>query len=206
MIFDISTMKIRAKSLLKALSPGYQIAGVIAAFGAVLTFIFTFFDWPTSVIAIIGGIFAEFMSIGLDWYCLSVSREETPKVGAIFDVFTNQLFTVILSIIFRIIIFAVGLFLLVIPFFIAFYWFRPLNFIIKDNAGISVFKAMNLSIKLMKGHKLELFKVDISLIGWHILNFITLYICGVYVLPYSKTVYAEFYDHIKGQSNIITQE
>ena len=51
----------------------------------------------------------------------------------------------------------------------------------------------------MKGHYIELIKIDLSMLGWLLLYIITAGIAGIYVLPYASMLYAEFYDYIKGQ-------
>ena len=45
-----------------------------------------------------------------------------------------------------------------------------------DNPGIGPKDALDLSEKMMNGHKMELFKLHLSFIGWHILGILTLVI------------------------------
>ena len=73
---------------------------------------------------------------------------------------------------------------------------------IYDNDDIGVFGAFGKSMKLLKGHYMELIKLDISNLGWFALAFFTSGIACFYVKPYTTLVYAEFYDYLKGQAEL----
>ena len=47
-------------------------------------------------------------------------------------------------------------------------------FILAENPGISVRKAMNMSKAMTKGFKWDLFVMDLSFVGWGILSLLTL--------------------------------
>ena len=49
----------------------------------------------------------------------------------------------------------------------------------------------------MKGHKMNLFILQLSFIGWIILMGITCGIAGLYVLPYYNATLSNFYLEIK---------
>ena len=53
------------------------------------------------------------------------------------------------------------------------------------------------SKRLMEGHKMEYFILQLSFIGWSVLTVFTLGILGFWLLPYMETTYAEFYDKLK---------
>ena len=76
-------------------------------------------------------------------------------------------------------------------------------YIIYDN-DLSIIDTIKLSFKMMKGHKWELFKLDMTFIGWVLLILITFYIAGIYFLPYAWTVNAGFYEEIKNENSIET--
>lgn len=87
-----------------------------------------------------------------------------------------------------------------IPSYIFKYCFRLINYIMYDDSEISVDKALFKSYKLMRGHKWELFKLDLTFIGWNFITIITLGIAGIYTMPYIYTVYAGFYEEIKKEA------
>ena len=55
-----------------------------------------------------------------------------------------------------------------------------------------------MSGEMMKGHKMELFMVQVSFIGWFILSMMTFGILFVaYVGPYYNATMAAFYDRVR---------
>ena len=58
-------------------------------------------------------------------------------------------------------------------------------------------QALNESKRLMQGHKMELFVMNLSFIGWYILCMFTFFIPIFYVAPYHNTSIANFYQYVK---------
>lgn len=143
-----------------------------------------------------------FLPVGSEWYTLNVAREETPEFQSVFDGITKMPIKVLLITIIRSIMCYVFAIFLIVPIIFPIYWFRPVFYIAKDKPGMSFIKVMAESIKLMKGNKMAWFKLDLSFIGWYILNTVTLGFAGFYSLPIMKTTYAEFYDFIKGKNEM----
>lgn len=74
-------------------------------------------------------------------------------------------------------------------------------FIVKDNPELSPNAAINLSMKMMKGHKFDLFYLYLSFIGWILLAMLTLGIGLLWVIPYMQTSMAAFYLDVKNDYN-----
>lgn len=74
-------------------------------------------------------------------------------------------------------------------------------FIVKDNPELSPNAAINLSMKMMKGHKFDLFYLYLSFIGWIFLAILTLGIGLLWVIPYMQTSMAAFYLDVKNDYN-----
>ena len=74
-------------------------------------------------------------------------------------------------------------------------------FIIKDNPQLLPNQAINLSMKMMKGHKFDLFYLYLSFIGWILLAMLTLGIGLLWVIPYMQTSMAAFYLDVKNDYN-----
>lgn len=84
-------------------------------------------------------------------------------------------------------------FLLVIPGIIKAYQYALVPYILAESPQMPWRDALQLSKELMEGHKLELFLLELSFIGWYLLGAL---VCGVGVLfvnPYSAAAEAEFY-------------
>ena len=88
--------------------------------------------------------------------------------------------------------------LLVVPGIIKAYEYAMVPYIAADNPGMKKKEVFALSKELMTGHKWELFKFDLSFLGWDILSLLTANILGfLYVFPYKKAATAEVYCALK---------
>ena len=57
---------------------------------------------------------------------------------------------------------------------------------------------------MMKGHKWDLFVLDLTFIGWILLCGITFGIAGIYVIPYMTVTQINFYDELKAlNANVV---
>ena len=87
--------------------------------------------------------------------------------------------------------------LLYIPAIIKSYAYRMIPYIIADNPGIGAKRALKLSCRMTKGHKFEIFILDVSFIGWYILGVLACCIGTYAVVPYQLATNAELYDELK---------
>ena len=87
--------------------------------------------------------------------------------------------------------------LLVIPGIIKSLAYSMTPFIIKDYPELSPNQAINLSIKMMKGRKFDLFWLYLSFIGWFFLCIFTLGLGYLWLAPYVQTSMAAFYQDVK---------
>ena len=87
--------------------------------------------------------------------------------------------------------------LLIVPGIIKFYAYAMTPYILIDNPELSANQAINLSKKMMKGHKFDLFCLQFSFIGWIFLSIFTLGIGLLWLLPYMMTAQAAFYQDLK---------
>ena len=74
--------------------------------------------------------------------------------------------------------------LLYIPGIIKAISYSQTYFIMRDNPGMKGEEAINLSMKMMHGHKMDLFLLGLSFIGWILLGSITFGIGLLWVYPY----------------------
>ena len=87
--------------------------------------------------------------------------------------------------------------LLIIPGLIKAFSYAMTPYILKDYPELSANQAINLSRKMMKGHKFDLFWLNFSFIGWIILCALTLGVAYVWLMPYMQTANAAFYQDLK---------
>ena len=72
-------------------------------------------------------------------------------------------------------------------------------FILEDHPEMTASEAIKASIKLMDGHKMDLFILGLSFIGWSLLACLTMGIGYLFLTPYINAAYAAFYRNISGQ-------
>lgn len=133
---------------------------------------------------------------GFTVFFLDIARGEATSYGQLFDGFKEygRIFTTT---------FLVGLYtvlwsmLLVIPGVIKGYSYMMTPYILKDNPEMKNNEAIEKSMEMMNGHKMDLFMLDLSLIGWAILCMITLGIGFLFFYPYQLTAHAHFYEDLK---------
>ncbi|MBQ2507969.1 MAG: DUF975 family protein [Bacteroidaceae bacterium] len=96
--------------------------------------------------------------------------------------------------------------LLIIPGIIKTYSYSMTEYILKDNPELKNNAAIEKSMEMMQGHKLRLFLLHLSFIGWAILAVLTFGIGFLWVIPYVETSQAAFYEDLKAQQEPIIEE
>ncbi len=94
--------------------------------------------------------------------------------------------------------------LLIVPGIIKRYSYAMLPYILRDDPNISYNDAIELSMEMMDGNKWRLFLLDLSFIGWYLLALLTLGIGFLFLTPYMKSTYANFYEELKGNVPVST--
>lgn len=208
MEFDIQAMKQRARGLMTGayknlwavgvmwviLACAYWVADIMLCYtenGIIICFGFL-------AIEIICGFFRN----GFKWYCLSVAREENVFLRDVGSLFITKPVGQLLLNLLKTICYFIGCMFLWIGSLIPFYCFRFAVYIMRDE-GINPFRAVDKNFKLLKGHWSELIKLDVTNIGWILAMLCTCGLAGIYVKPYMTLVYAEFYDYLKGQYELL---
>lgn len=83
--------------------------------------------------------------------------------------------------------------LLIIPGIIKSYAYAMVPYILADNPEIHYQRAVQLSNEMTRGHKFDMFVLDLSFIGWYLLGALA---CGIgvfFVNPYRDSTMAELY-------------
>lgn len=87
------------------------------------------------------------------------------------------------------------------------YWMVP--YITADNPNLSASRVFEISKKTMKGDKWHTFVLQLSFIGWTLLEIISFGIASYFISPYKEATYAELYAALKEkaiQNGIATEE
>lgn len=83
--------------------------------------------------------------------------------------------------------------LFIIPGIIASLRYSMASFILYENPGMTPNEAITASKEMTYGHKLDLFVLDLSFIGWDFLAILTLGVGFLWLNPYRSMTYACFY-------------
>ncbi|TWT16543.1 DUF975 family protein [Streptococcus sp. sy010] len=80
------------------------------------------------------------------------------------------------------------------------YAFSQAEFILAEQLALNTYTSphhvLMTSRRLMKGHRKQAFFLDLSFIGWFILNELTANLLMIYILPYYTTAKVVFYDQL----------
>lgn len=157
------------------------------------------------VVPFIGAIISIFvlwnLNLGASNAYLKIWRGEETKVGDMFTIgFENYarylggmllvgVYTFLWSLLFF------------IPGIIKSFSYALTPYILREMPDLSVDQAIKLSSRMMDGHKMELFVLNLSFIGWALLGTLTFGILTVvYVSPYMSITVAGFYDEVKKEA------
>lgn len=88
--------------------------------------------------------------------------------------------------------------LFIIPGIVKSYSYAMTPYILTDHPDMTANEAITASRQLMDGHKMELFLLQLSFIGWMILNIFTLGIGSLWLHPYMQATEAAFYRSLTG--------
>ena len=87
--------------------------------------------------------------------------------------------------------------LFVIPGIIKSYAYSMSLYILAENKGKSAKECIKESMEMTDGHKMELFVLGLSFIGWALLGALTLGIAYIWITPYMLATYANAYRSLK---------
>ena len=147
------------------------------------------------LIGLLLGIMTTIWSTGFTVFCLRAARSRPVAISNLMDGFTVFLRLLVLTILTGIFTFLWSL-LLVIPGIIAAYRYSQAVYLLLDHPELSPMDCIRESSRLMKGHKWELFVLNLSFIGWVLLTMIPL--VSIYVSPYMELTYAGYYNRLVG--------
>ncbi|MGI6664042.1 MAG: DUF975 family protein [Christensenellaceae bacterium] len=147
----------------------------------------------------LGAIFiAPPMQVGMAYFFLCIYRGQTPTLGTMFDSgFSNYWRSIGGILLMELFVFLWSL-LFIIPGIIKAYAYMMTPYLLADHPDIPASEALQISSKIMHGHKMDLFIMHLSFLGWAILGGIT---CGLteilYSAEYSAISFAGAYEELK---------
>ena len=152
-------------------------------------------------ISIVISLVSAVLGTGYILYTMNVRKGLETPYATLFDGFLFAGKVILLQIVMGIFVFLWSL-LFIIPGIIAGYRYRFALYNLCENPGIGVMEALNMSKAQTRGHKWELFVLDLSFIGWSILCSLTLGILSIWIMPYMQQTDIGYFEAIKRMSGI----
>ena len=143
----------------------------------------------------LGGV----MSMGRATYSLNLIDGAEAEFVDLFIGFRRFYDALVMNVVSILAVLAASL-LFVIPGIILGYGYSMAPYILAENPDISGTDALRMSRQMMKGHKWDLFWLELTFIGWEILAAFTLGIGNLVLTPYKGVSKASFYRDVKAQN------
>ncbi len=144
---------------------------------------------------VMGGV----MDVGKARYHLNLMDGAEAQVGDLFAGFPKFLQAMVMSLAREALTF-LGLCLLLVPGVMLLYGFALAPYILAEDPDCTGWEALQRSYGLMRGHKLELFWLELTFIGWAILAAFTFGIGGLFLTPYKDSARTSFYRELTAGS------
>ena len=136
------------------------------------------------------------LSLGEAYIYLNLTRGSEPDVNVLFSGFQRFTDTLVLTLLMRIFTFLWSL-LFVVPGVIKAISYSQAYYILAEHPEMSGKEALDASIEMMDGHKMDYFVLLLSFIPWMLLCAITCGLAVLYVYPYMDATLVNFYQAIK---------
>ena len=125
-----------------------------------------------------------------------LNQTAQPGIGTLLDGFrSGHYVNIVLTMFLRDLFTTLWSLLLVVPGIVKHYEYLMVPYIIAENPAMDYKEAFQISKQMMDGNKWDAFVLDLSFIGWFILEKISFGLAGLFfVRPYYETVFAELYE------------
>lgn len=150
----------------------------------------------TSFITFIVSLGVEFLlvplQIGLNGYMMGFVQNDTFNRDAIFAPYDDTFKIIGASILMSFVI-MVGFIFFIVPGIYLTFSYALVPYLLVTNKDLSITETLELSRKMMNGHKLDLFVLGISFLGWMLLVPCTFGIILIWLYPYMMTATTKFF-------------
>ena len=139
------------------------------------------------------------VGVGFTLFILNTVRGTGAATGNLLDGFGFFWRIILLRLVVFVLIFLWSL-LLIVPGIIAAYRYSLSTYVLLDHPEYGVMDCIRESKALTSGHKAELFKLDLSFLGWLLLSSLPYigYMISVWVTPYYTLTQAMYYERFSG--------
>ena len=153
----------------------------------------------TVIIPFILSLASIVVQIGYIYYCMKVAKREQGAYADLAYLFQDWRFALKLVALTFLINILVSLWslLFIIPGMIKAISYSQATFIMLENPNMDIMTAIKESQKMMDGHKMDYFVLDLSFIPWILLISVTFGIASLWVTPYMQITMVNYYYALK---------
>lgn len=204
---------------------GLIVSGAVASLGfyfvhfhpgiALSDFTFDFGDDYSIQQSFISGLITTYLLVGVDFALIDWLRTElapTAPFKKAFQAFTGKyIIPVFVLFVIQWVLLFLWTLLLFIPGIIKSFSYSQTYYLYKDlqeadaSGHIGYVDYVTLSRRLMDGHKLDLFILRLSFIGWDILGWLTCGIGFIWITPYKHMTYMNFYTSLVEGHDLVSE-
>jgi len=143
------------------------------------------------------------LMLGICLIFLNICRTQPAHIGQLFRYFTNGKLLIrgMMWHVLQSIYLMLWSLLFIIPGIIKWFSYSMTPYILIDHPELSVNEAITKSREMMNGHKMELFALQLSFIGWLLLSLLTLGLGFIWLIPFYSATEVQFYCKMKGELN-----
>ena len=142
---------------------------------------------------------SAYIQLGLAVYCIGLYKGDEVNYVTIFSRFKGLkpiVFILILSVVIML-----GFILLIIPGIILSLMYSQVFYILADDPDIGAIEAFNKSEKMMRGHKWQLFMLNLEAALYIFAGIFTIFIWWAWLIPRYSVAIAGFYEELKKENN-----
>lgn len=143
------------------------------------------------------------MTLGLAYIYLNLARGFGPDVSILFSGFQRFVDALVLTLL-RSVLVGLWSLLFLVPGIIKAISYSQAYYILAEHPEMNGKEALDESIIMMDGHKMDYFELMLSFIPWMLLCIFTCGLAALYVAPYMQATFVNFYEEIKGPAVVNT--
>lgn len=147
------------------------------------------------IVAAVMFCLGSIVSVGYQKFNLDLVDGTCPGIGTLFTYFSHWKNLILTNLLSTVYISLYSL-LFIIPGLVATYKYAMVPYILAEDPELKPQAAHDKSAEMMRGHKWDLFRLQMSFIGWTFLCMLSRGIGFIWLIPYMNASYAEFYRQI----------
>lgn len=144
------------------------------------------------VLAVAGMVLGGVMELGSARYNLNLIDRRNAEVADLFTGFPRFSAALVMNLLSQVLT-TLGFLLFIVPGFMLQYGYAMAPYILAEDPDCTGWEALQRSREMMRGHKLELWWLELSFLGWGILAGFTFGIGSLFLQPYINASRASFY-------------